>query len=139
MNTPNNSILIDNRSRYTLDPGIFSDIWDILTVHESLDPGNYVNLLLTDDDTIAKLNKKFLGREGYTDVISFPSDNKDIPLLGDIIIDVRIAEEQKGTGDLEFEVQILFLHGMLHLLGYDHLSKTDKKSCMKKRNFTSTS
>lgn len=82
-----------------------------------------VNLLLSNDSSIKELNRKFLGNDKVTDVLSFPSELVFIPLLGDIIIDTEVADAQKGINSLKDEVLYLFLHGLLHLLGYDHLSK----------------
>jgi len=81
-----------------------------------------VNVLLTDDGSIRDYNKKYLGKDTLTDVISFTSDLSFMPFLGDIIIDTAVAEEQKGKNTLTEELQYLFMHGLLHLLGYDHIS-----------------
>jgi probable rRNA maturation factor len=78
------------------------------------------------------LNRKYLGRDTLTDVISFPSDQEIAPFLGDIIIDIEVADRQKGERDLISELQFLFLHGLLHLLGYDHIS-TAAEMLMKKK------
>jgi probable rRNA maturation factor len=82
---------------------------------------------MTDDDRIRELNRRFLGRDGVTDVLSFP-DGDELPsggrLLGEIVISleaVRRQAEQFGHGELR-ELSELVLHGVLHLLGYDHSS-----------------
>jgi len=82
--------------------------------------------MLTNDGSIRDYNRRFLGNDALTDVISFRSDIDFIPFLGDIIIDTDVADEQKGKKSLKDELQILFLHGLLHLLGYDHLSAGDE-------------
>lgn len=84
-------------------------------------------MLITGDAEIARLNEKWLGRKGPTDVISFPmregEDAKLNPfLLGDIVISAETAQtsaREKGRA-LEQEVVGLLIHGILHLCGYDH-------------------
>ena len=121
MNT-RNRIFLENQTNHDLPLEIFEIVLNTVTKQEKLDPDSFVNLLLTDDDSIRAYNKKYLGRDEVTDVISFAADIPEIPLLGDIIIDTTIADEQKENRTLILELQELFLHGLLHLLGYDHLS-----------------
>jgi len=92
-----------------------------------------VSVLFTDDDFIAELNSQYRGEEGPTDVLSFPMMDPDsevdatfvegIPeMLGDIVISLDTAKRQAGEKDqaLRKELELLLVHGMLHLLGYDH-------------------
>ena len=84
-----------------------------------------LSILLADDDTIARLNREYLGRSGPTNVLSFASgDNPPIGLdiLGDIAISYDTAARQaddRGVSLLD-EVTILVVHGLLHLLGHIH-------------------
>ena len=96
-----------------------------------------VSVLLTDDAGIAGLNEAYRGREGPTDVLSFAqregegADPED-PVLGDIIISVDRAQEQAdeyGHGVLR-ELGFLAVHGLLHLLGYDHEEPEDERRMM---------
>ena len=66
------------------------------------------------------LNRQFRGKDYVTDVLSFPSDERGF--LGDVVIAEGMAKRQaKEHGhSLKIEVQTLALHGLLHLLGYDH-------------------
>lgn len=77
--------------------------------------------LVSDDRELRRLNRNFRGKDFPTDVLSFPSDGKS-SYLGDIAISVDRAAESAGTygHSVEEEVQILLLHGLLHLLGMDH-------------------
>jgi probable rRNA maturation factor len=71
-----------------------------------------------------KYNYRFAGRNYATDVLSFPVDDETKELdryLGDILVSVPMADRQK-TGSLQDELRVLALHGLLHLLGYDHES-----------------
>jgi len=85
-----------------------------------------VHLVLTDDRTIRKLNRRFRDIDKATDVLSFP-DGDELPsgrqFLGEIVISVDSARHQADTlGHSEVrELCELALHGTLHLLGYDHI------------------
>lgn len=126
MNIPN-KINLDNQTGLEPAVDLFETVFNLISREEKLPSGSFVNLLLTDDGRIRELNHKYLGRDELTDVISFEADLPGVPLLGDIIIDTTVADNQKGTNPLNLELQMLFLHGMLHLLGYDHLSAAQAK------------
>ena len=89
-----------------------------------------VSLLLTDDPGIQELNREYRGKDAPTDVLSFALEegetliqDPDWPeLLGDIVINTdRAAQQGESYGhSYERELAVLFIHGMLHLLGYDH-------------------
>ena len=95
-----------------------------------------VSITLTDDKNIHELNKKFRGIDRLTDVLSFAlreSDepkilNAEIETLGDIIISVERAKLQAEEYGHSFLREIIFLevHGLLHLLGYDHIEENDR-------------
>ncbi len=126
MNTQKeNSVQFSNGTDLKIPIQLFTKIVDLIIEHEKLDSDSFVSLKLCSDDSIKKLNKKYLGRDEFTDVISFKADIPNIPLLGDIIIDSNVAASQKEDRSLNSELQILFLHGLLHLLDYDHLEKDD--------------
>ena len=89
-------------------------------------------IIVTDDAAIAELNRDFLGQEGATDVLSFPmvGDADDgfvlppetAPYLGDIVIayPYTVAQARAGGREVAAELDLLVVHGVLHLLGYDH-------------------
>ncbi len=88
-----------------------------------------VNILLTGDSEIQRLNLQFRRKDKPTDVLSFPTaacptSRKVTPAGGDIAISLQTARAQAaGIGhDLLTEVKVLILHGMLHLAGHDHES-----------------
>ncbi|MFO7897191.1 MAG: rRNA maturation RNase YbeY [Candidatus Cloacimonadales bacterium] len=124
-------IIIDNQTEQSFDQQLFQQVLTAMQP-ENISHAAEVNLLLTADNTIAELNKRYRGKAGKTDVLSFSSQIPGLPFLGDIIIDISVAENQKGNHSLAKEVQLLFLHGMLHLLGYDHISVAQKKSMQQK-------
>ena len=95
-----------------------------------------VSITLTDDKNIHELNKKFRGIDRPTDVLSFAFRESDEPkildaeveTLGDIIISVERAKIQAEEFGHSFLREIIFLevHGLLHLLGYDHIDENDR-------------
>ena len=86
-----------------------------------------VSLLLTDDENIRRLNREFRDNDTTTDVLSFPSGERYF--LGDIAISVPCAKRQAQHygHTVTREAAFLTVHAMLHLLGYDHLTKADDK------------
>lgn len=90
-------------------------------VREEVAAGRSFTCLLTDDESLRRLNKQFRRKDYPTDVLSFPSGDQAGP-LGDIAISLdRAAAQAAEHGHaVESEVGILLLHGVLHLLGYDH-------------------
>lgn len=87
-----------------------------------------ISLLITNDKTIHLLNKEYRQKDKSTDVLSFPMED-DI-MLGDIVISLDTAKKQALERDINVdrEVAFLFIHGLLHLLGYDHeTSAEDEK------------
>ena len=91
-----------------------------------------LTLLLTNNKEIKSLNKKFRKINKATDVLSFePVHSNQLfkNYLGDIVISIQTAkkEAKKKQINLETELLTLFIHGYLHLLGYDHVHKSDAK------------
>ena len=86
-----------------------------------------VTLLLTDDDTVAELNECFRGKTGPTNVLSFPAPDNPEDHLGDIALAFGVcAREAAEQGKpLAHHLQHLVAHGVLHLLGYDHLTEAE--------------
>ena len=95
--------------------------------------GGELSVLLTDDAEMHALNKQWRGLDKPTDVLSFPSDDPEIPgqpqYLGDIAIGYDTALRDAETMKRPFEGHIshLLIHGFLHLLGYDHIEPDDAK------------
>ena len=99
------------------------------------------NVIIVDNEYIHKLNKEYRGIDRPTDVISFAlEDSEDIKyedfrLLGDIYISIDKAKEQAKEYGHSFKREICFLavHGLLHLLGYDHMEKEEEKIMFSKQ------
>jgi rRNA maturation RNase YbeY len=86
-----------------------------------------LSILLTGDYEIAQLNRRYLGREGPTNVLAFPmtdfhSNDFETNLLGDVVISIDTAMRQAERSGAPFSRTFdrLVIHGLLHLLGYDH-------------------
>lgn len=121
------SVIVTNRTEDNIESDIFEELFSIVINSELKNSDSFINLELTSDGSIRQLNKKYLGRDEITDVLSFTADIPGVNLIGDIIIDTNVAKEQKEDRTVIEELQILFLHGLLHCLGYDHLAAADKK------------
>lgn len=99
------------------------------------------NVIFVDNETIKNINKEYRAIDRETDVISFAlEDDKDITfefgrLLGDIYISVpKMKEQAKEYGHSEKrEMAFLTIHGLLHLLGYDHMTKEDEEVMFKEQ------
>ena len=95
------------------------------------------SLLLSNNKTIKKLNKEFRNKNKSTDILSFPS-NKKLKILkqtylGDIIISFNFMNKPKSQTDKQFKEKIIktFIHGFLHLLGFDHVKNKDYLKMLK--------
>ncbi len=95
--------------------------------------GRELSLLLTDDDEIRTLNSRFRGKDRATDVLSFPMG--DDVLLGDIAVSMERARAQADEAGetIEAELARLLVHGLLHLLGYDHVHGGRQAAKMRER------
>jgi len=95
-----------------------------------------LTILLSNNKNIKKLNKKFRNKNKSTDVLSFPSETKinikKSPYIGDIVISYEFINKRKALSALEFNSKVtkIFIHGFLHLLGYDHIKLKDFKEML---------
>ena len=125
--------LEDDRWRALLDDSLAQDFWTAATAIPDAEDGTIFNFgfIWTDADHITKLNGGFRGKDTATNVLSFPDGTADPETgtlyLGDIFLcwDVMVDEAEKQHISLRDHSLHLMLHGLLHLLGYDHV-KTDE-------------
>lgn len=104
--------------------------------HEHAQPPLELTVLLTDDEQIHQMNLEYRQEDKPTDVLSFPAGEsspglvEEIPYLGDIAISVPYAGRQAAQAghDLLGELQLLAVHGVLHLLGHDHDTAEGKEA-----------
>ncbi len=91
-----------------------------------------VTVVLTDDRQLRELNRQYRGTDAATDVLSFPAGEVNPETkrayLGDVLISIPRAKVQAGAAGhpLEAELQLLVVHGVLHLLGYDHAGAEER-------------
>ncbi len=137
----------------TLDDTRFDEVIGLAIkaslAEEDMDDACEISVTLCTNEEIAVLNKEYMGRDGATDVLSFPqlafdedkcifedslTYNGDNLLLGDIVISLeRAAEQAEEYGHSERrEVGFLTVHSMLHLLGYDHMEDDDREEMQAK-------
>jgi len=94
-----------------------------------------ISLVLVDNEQIREINRQYLNRDYPTNVIAFSQVEGDFgdlnpSLLGDVVISVERAAFDSLTGGLTFddELDFLFIHGLLHLLGYEHENTTEAEA-----------
>ncbi len=111
-------------------------ILDALDCHEC-----ELSIVLVDDARIAELNQAYLQRQGSTNVIAFPmreGDHGDIhpELLGDVVISMDTSAREAREAGLSAERRFdqLLVHGILHLLGYDHIHSEDEARAMEAKS-----
>jgi len=106
---------------------------DQLRIH----PLAELSILLVDEDTMSAYHEKYLGEPGPTDVLSFPmdelrppddDDDPPVGLLGDIVLCPAVTSRQAAEHGRrpQDEAEYLLVHGLLHLLGYDHAGDEEK-------------
>ena len=139
-------IFVEEEFRGLVDDGWLRKIAQTVLKAEGVASPYEVSLVFTDSETVQRLNREFRGVDETTDVLAFymlaqkeadssfvlPPDG--ITRLGEVIISYPQAVEQaKEQGHpLERELTLLVIHGILHLLGYDH-EEPDEESKMKER------
>ncbi len=101
-----------------------------------------LTLVVTDDETLRTLNRAYLGIDAPTDVLSFGGESPDFVgppnaevYLGDVVIAYPQAQAQASAADhpIQAELALLVVHGVLHLLGYDHVHPDDKAVMWKRQ------
>lgn len=127
------NIEITNRSGFDLDESAISSLLVFAFDYMDLHPECELAVTFVGADEMEQLHIEWMDEPGSTDVLSFPMDmpesKKDIVTLGDIVIDPHFADKQaKERGHAtSHEISILATHGLLHILGYDHLDKDEEK------------
>ncbi len=105
----------ENKTDFDFDVNSLNEIYCYLTDKD-------VELILTTDEEIKELNKTYRQKDQPTDVLSFPLENIPGMPLGSIVISIDTAKKgaKEFSHSVEDEIKLLFIHGLLHLLGYDH-------------------
>jgi probable rRNA maturation factor len=125
------AVFIANEQDLPVDETRLQSLAHHTLAEEDVDPGCELSVLLVSSAHIRHLNARFAGNDDATDVLAFPmteSEEENDPMLGDVVICPEIAERngvKLGHG-LSGEMDVLIVHGTLHLLGYDHQGQHDK-------------
>lgn len=128
-----NSIEIINETNEKIDINDLNNVIEYALKHENVNNA-IMNVIIIDNEKIHKINKEYRGIDRPTDVISFALEddktfvNTDFRVLGDIYISIDKVHEQATIYGHSFRRELSFLtvHGVLHLLGYDHMEKSDE-------------
>lgn len=108
-------IELENKTFSELDESLLNTIADSLTTRE-------IELIITTNDDIQIINHQYRDVNKATDVLSFPYEEMPMSPLGSIIISSEYAQNMANElgHTLTQEITLLFIHGLLHLLGFDH-------------------
>ena len=126
------TILVDAEFREKIDLEFYKQCAvEVLEIEKS--GSGILSLVFTDQEHIHSLNLEYAGVDEPTDVLSFANGDIDPSTdrisFGDVIIAVPVAEENASSNNRELkeELSLLVIHGVLHLLGFDHASPKDKR------------
>lgn len=148
----------DEQSECTFDVAKLAGLAEHVLVAEGVRGDCELNLIFVNEATMTELNSRFMGADGPTDVLAFPLDDDaveggrfpdagtsgpdrpphapaDVPLiLGDVIVcpSVAVANAPDHTGTFDDEMELLVVHGVLHVLGMDH-AEPDEATIMQRR------
>ncbi|MCX6471141.1 rRNA maturation RNase YbeY [Williamsia herbipolensis] len=134
------SIEVSNESGVEVPERMLVDVAEYALGQMDVHPGAELSMVLVDNETMAELHLRWMDLPGPTDVMSFPMDEltpggrPDTPdpgpaMLGDIVLCPEFAAVQAATArhPVEHELAVLTVHGVLHLLGYDHAEPDEEK------------
>ncbi len=110
---------------------LISFLEEVLELEEA--PQAELNIILTEDLLVRQLNAEFRNKDKTTDVLSFPMEDEP-EFMGEVYISIPQVERQAPRFDTDFdnELKRVALHGILHILGYDHIDLKDRLEMRKK-------
>ncbi len=122
-------ILLDNQTECTIDTSLLEKVVAYLKITKDIE------LIITDNITIQNYNSQYRGIDRATDVLSFPLEDIEYMPLGSIIISIEKVKELAKSlqHPADAEITLLFIHGLLHLLGYDHETDNGEMREMERR------
>ncbi len=135
-----NEINITNNTNESIDEELLYKVANYALEYEKVSNA-VLNIIIVDNSYIHKINKEYRGVDRETDVISFALEDDDtfvklpIRVLGDIYISIdKVKSQALEYGHSEKrELSFLTVHGILHLLGYDHMNINDEKVMFQKQ------
>ena len=136
-----NEITITNETDEYVDEALLNKVADYAMMSEDVNNA-VVNIIIVDNKKIREINKEYRKIDKETDVISFALEDDDtfiklpIRVLGDIYISIDKVKAQalEYGHSLKREICFLVVHGILHLLGYDHMNISDEKVMFSKQD-----
>lgn len=122
------TIEVQNESGFSIDESRLQSAAATVLTQQRTAPDSALTVVITDDESVAALNRQYRGIDTATDVLSFPADTPPVtlddepPYLGDLIIAYPYAAAQamRAGHDVDDSLALLVVHGTLHLLGSDH-------------------
>lgn len=131
------TVAVQNESASGADESGLARLADYVLEQMQVDPVVELSVTLVDESEMTRLHEQYMNEPGPTDVLAFPMDDLDASpdsdgearLLGDVILCPSVAAAQAldaGHGT-DAELRLLCVHGVLHLLGYDHHSPDDER------------
>ncbi|GLZ79368.1 endoribonuclease YbeY [Actinorhabdospora filicis] len=135
------SIEIANESGYEVETDSILDVARFALGEMGVNPLAELSVLLVDVEYMTELNHRWMGGKGPTDVLAFPMDEMQVDrgpqsdepaspaLLGDVVLCPEVAEKQAAAAGhgVADEMHMLTVHGILHILGYDHAEPDEAK------------
>lgn len=129
------TIELNNKIDFPCDETAITSLMQFAFAFLKLDPACELNVSLVSLDDITELHIKWMDESGPTDVLSFPMDEIKLGesgpgILGDIVLCPEFAKEgaRKVGSSLDEELQLLTVHGLLHLLGLDHREPAEEEA-----------
>jgi probable rRNA maturation factor len=147
----------DEQSAVTVDLARFVRLAQLALVEERVPDDAELSLIFVDEDAIADLNRRFLDGANATDVLAFPIDDDVLPggrrpdeggrgpgspsepedppvVLGDVVVCPAVAARQapEHHASLDDELALLVVHGILHLLNYDHAEEREAQAMQRR-------
>jgi len=125
-------IQIEEPFEASIEPELLEKAALAVLQHQAYDLAAELSVVIDSDEKLRQLNRDFLGIDAPTDVLSFPSEEFDpdeqAEYIGDVVISYARALTQAQTAGHPVlnEIQLLVVHGVLHLLGHDHAEPQEK-------------
>ena len=123
---------LENKTNYQLDEARLISLADFSLTKLGIHPDSELGIRLVNEIEMEELHQKWMNLSGATDVMSFPMDeikpdsaSNGPGIIGDIVLCPEFAAKN-GIQSTDLEIELLTVHGVLHLLGFDHEEKEDE-------------
>jgi probable rRNA maturation factor len=127
------SIELSNDSGQSCDEEALVSVAGFAMARMGINSDSDLSITLVAEEKMSELHLQWMDLPGPTDVLSFPMDemkpfSAEVGMLGDIVLCPTIAAAQSHSSDADHEMALLTVHGVLHLLGYDHAEAEEEKA-----------